>query len=219
MDLFFSYPGFALAFLKTALQYKYSKVFPFLKINTSIFDIKRDCWQKREKKKKKDFLHGNGGWQFPWHSNLSYFFLQACKWRGQERVCLFRSSSFDQSHSLWRMEYWIPFAVRLCLSAFESGCSLWTLWNMSIPPASPLPFFPDIGIFEGHRTAWPEKQGVLKHPWTFITHTSLCRESWWKYCSSRFGGLYCHPKLVGRRCRRGKVDVWLRFEFKNNLCH
>lgn len=51
--IFFPYPGFALAFLKAALQYKYSKVFPFLKINTSIFDIKRDCWQKRKKRKKK----------------------------------------------------------------------------------------------------------------------------------------------------------------------
>lgn len=137
--------------------------------NKHHFVIRKEGWQM-----KKYFPHGNEGWQFLQHSDLLYFFLRVWKWRGQERVCLSRHRFSDQRHSLWRMEYWIPFAVSLFLSTFESGCSLWTLWNMSIPPTAALPFFPDTGIFKGHDTAWPEKGGAPKHPWPLLTYTRPC---------------------------------------------
>lgn len=159
-----------------------SKVkFYLFKNKSCYFDIRKEGWQKKKKR-----IFPTETWVGSSRSTVIFHtFPSSLEVKGtRERVCLLRCSFFDQLHSLWRMEYWIPFAVRLCLSAFESVCSLWTLWNMSIPPTSPLPFFPDIGIFKGHHTAWPEKRDVLKCPRPLITYTWVCREIGQKYCNS-----------------------------------
>lgn len=183
--------------------------------NKHYFDIRKEGWQGE----KQYFPHGNEGWQFLQHSDLLFCSLKVWKWRGQERVCLFRHSFFDQRHSLWRMEYWIPFAVSLYLSTFESGSSLWTLWNMSIPPTSPLPFFPDIGIFKGHHTAWPEKWGVLKCPWHWLTYTRPCWEIGQKLgITLKLEGCILTPRSwVGDTGGGIHSHVWPRYKCRCNL--